>query len=178
LINDILDLASIEAGYMQIDRADVDVHELIDALFALGRERAHNRELELVIDCPDDIGTISADARRLKQALFNVLSNALNFTPKGGRVTLSAKRDAAELLFEVTDTGVGIPDDDQRRVFGRFERSRTQGHQSGAGLGLALVESLIELHGGRVEMRSKVDGGTRVTCRLPEDGAVAEKAPT
>ena len=163
---------------MHIERADVDVRELIDALFALGRERAHNRELELVIDCPDDIGTISADARRLKQALFNVLSNALNFTPKGGRVTLSAKRDDAELLFEVTDTGVGIPDDDQRRVFGRFERSRAQGHQSGAGLGLALVQSLIELHGGRVEMRSKVDGGTRVTCRLPEDGAVAEKAPT
>jgi signal transduction histidine kinase len=177
LINDILDLASIEAGYMHIDRADVDVRELIEALFALGRERAHNRELELVIDCPDDIGTISADARRLKQALFNVLSNALNFTPKGGQVTLSAKRDDAELLFEVTDTGVGIPDDDQRRVFGRFERSRTQGHQSGAGLGLALVQSLIELHGGRVEMRSKVDGGTRVTCRLPEDGATAEKAP-
>ncbi len=173
LINDILDLASIEAGYMHIDRASVEVRELMEATAGLGRERAHNRELELVVDCPVDIGAISADSRRLKQALFNLLSNALNFTPKGGRVTLSASRENGELIFEVTDTGVGIPEEDQGRVFGRFERSRGQGHQSGAGLGLALVQSLIELHGGRVELHSKVDGGTRVTCRLPVDGAAS-----
>jgi PAS domain S-box-containing protein len=174
LINDILDLASIEAGYMHIERAPVQVRELMEAVATLGRERAHSRELELIVDCPADIGAITADARRLKQALFNLLSNALNFTPKGGRVTLSASRDDGELLFDVTDTGVGIPEEDQGRVFGRFERSRTQGHQSGVGLGLALVQSLIELHGGRVEMHSKVEGGTRVTCRLPDDEAQAQ----
>jgi signal transduction histidine kinase/uncharacterized membrane-anchored protein YhcB (DUF1043 family) len=173
LINDILDLASIEAGYMHIDRAPVEVRELIEAVASLGRERAHSRELELVVDCPDGIGAIDADSRRLKQALFNLLSNALNFTPEGGRVTLSAGREDGELVFEVTDTGVGIPEEDQGRVFGRFERSRAQGQQSGAGLGLALVQSLIELHGGRVELHSKVDGGTRVTCRLPVDGTAA-----
>ena len=171
LINDILDLASMEAGYLQIDLAPVDVHELMESVYNLGKERAHSRELVLTLDCGEDIGTITADARRLKQAIFNLLSNALKFTPEGGEVTLSAERSGDDFLFAVADTGIGIPEEDQERVFGRFERGKGQGRQVGAGLGLALVQSLIELHGGTVELESRVDGGTRVTCRVPDGGA-------
>jgi signal transduction histidine kinase len=173
LINDILDLASIEAGYLQIDRERVDVSELMDALYRLGRERAHNQDLTLELDCPSDIGTINADARRLKQALFNVLSNALKFTPEGGRISLKAERDGDYLDFTVSDTGIGISEEDQKRVFGRFERSINQGRQSGAGLGLALVQSLVELHDGTVSLTSKLDGGTEVICRIPAADAEA-----
>ena len=175
LINDILDLATIEAGYMELDLSTVDVHEMIESVYVLGQERARSKNITLTADCPADIGTLPADARRLKQALFNLLSNAFKFTPKDGEVTLSAKRVDAELQLTVSDTGVGIRSEDLGRVFGTFERGASQGPQSGAGLGLSLVKSLIELHGGRVEIESGPDQGTRVICHVPF--ARAEAAP-
>ena len=167
LINDILDLASIEAGYLQIDRAPVDLNDLLETVYNLGRERAHNRELELVLDCPRDIGSLDGDSRRLKQALFNLLSNALKFTPEGGKVTISAKRYPQAVVLAIEDTGIGISEDDMERVFNRFERGDRQGGGAGVGLGLALVRSLVELHGGQVSLHSAPGGGTRVECRLP-----------
>ena len=143
----------------------------MESVYNLGKERAHSRELILTLDCGKDMGSITADARRLKQALFNLLSNSLKFTPEGGEVTLSVERSGNDFLFAVADTGIGIPEEDQERVFGRFERGTGQGRQVGAGLGLALVQSLIELHGGTVELESSIDGGTRVTCRVPDGGA-------
>jgi len=167
LINDILDLASIEAGYLHIDLETVDVRELMDTVYGLVRERAHNQGLELSLDCAPDIGVFKADSRRLKQALFNLVSNSLKFTPTGGRITLSAQRNEEQMRLSVVDTGVGIAEKDQDRVFGSFERGSRQGRQSGVGLGLSLVRSLIELHGGNVSLESELDGGTKVTCQIP-----------
>lgn len=167
LINDILDLASIEAGYLHIDLEAVDVRELMDTVYGLVRERAHNQGLELSLDCAPDVGVFQADSRRLKQALFNLVSNSLKFTPSGGRITLSAQRNEAQMRLSVVDTGVGIAEKDQDRVFGSFERGSRQGRQSGVGLGLSLVRSLIELHGGKVSLESELDGGTKVTCQIP-----------
>lgn len=170
LINDILDLASIEAGYLRLDRRSVDLHALLVAAQNLWRERARARGLELALDCPEDIGPLECDERRMTQALFNLLSNAFKFTPEGGVITLSAQHLGQEVLISVSDTGIGIPAQDQARVFGKFERidnSATRGRQPGAGLGLSLVKSLIELHGGWIQMDSAVDHGTRVTCHLP-----------
>ena len=109
----------------------------------------------------------TADERRIKQALFNLVSNAFKFTPEGGRVTVGARRSDGEIQLTVIDTGIGIPQEEHARVFGKFERGSAQGRQSGAGLGLSLVKSLIELHGGWVELESAPDRGTRVTCHLP-----------
>ncbi|MEX1205244.1 MAG: PAS-domain containing protein [Dongiaceae bacterium] len=176
LINDILDIATIDAGYMQIDLLPVDVKSVLAALKALAGERARNRELALEVDCPADIGTVPADERRLKQAVYNLISNAIKFTPEGGRVTVSARRGDDELLISVTDTGIGIPAADQAAVFGKFARVGGQVRQSGAGLGLALVKSLIELHGGRVELDSTPGAGTRVTCHLPTRAATDAEA--
>ncbi|MEQ8355655.1 MAG: PAS-domain containing protein [Kiloniellaceae bacterium] len=167
LINDILDLASIEAGYLQLDLQPTDVHVLLDSIFTLGRERAHSRSIELRLDCGEDAGELLADGRRLRQAMFNLLSNALKFTKEGGVVTIAARRLGDEMLLEVSDTGIGIPEEDRDRVFGKFERGSRETRQSGAGLGLSLVKSLIELHGGRIEMDTHVGGGTRVICHVP-----------
>jgi signal transduction histidine kinase len=178
LINDILDLATIEAGYLRLDTEEVDVQALLGDLQILARERAHSRNVALTVDCPSEVGALTADPRRLKQALFNLVSNAFNFTPEGGRVTLTAERGAdadgvPEMRLGVVDTGVGIPKEDQARVFTKFVRG--QPRNSGAGLGLSLVKSLIELHGGHVELHSVPNEGTRVTCRLPLDADRARR---
>ena len=168
LINDILDLASIEAGYLELDSQEIDPAQLLGELQAIARERALSRGIELAIDCPADIGPVRGDPRRLKQALFNLVSNAFNFTPDQGQVTLGASREGETVRLSVTDTGVGIPQEDQAGVFHKFVRG--QPRKTGAGLGLSLVKSLIELHGGWVELDSAPDKGTRVTCHLPAKG--------
>jgi signal transduction histidine kinase len=166
LINDILDLATIEAGYMTLETQEVDIHAMMSSVLALSRERARNKNLALNFDCPADIGTLKGDERRLRQALFNLISNAINFTPGGGSVTLSARRSDSGVALAVIDTGVGVPQKDQARIFEKFERGNPTARQSGPGLGLSLVKSFIELHGGRIELTSSPGSGTTVTCYL------------
>jgi signal transduction histidine kinase len=166
LINDILDLATIEAGYMTLETQEIDIHTLMSSVLSLTRERARKQSLKLEFDCPTDIGVLVADERRLKQALFNLISNALKFTPPGGTVTLAARRTADRVALIVADTGVGVPREDQARIFEKFERGSPNARQSGPGLGLSLVKSFIELHGGTVVMDSHPGSGTTVTCYL------------
>jgi signal transduction histidine kinase len=174
LINDILDIATIEAGYLQLELAPVGVAALLTDLVSFAGERARNRGLTLDLDCPADIGDVVGDQRRLKQAIYNLVSNAIKFTGQGGTIRLSARRENGELRIVVADNGVGIADQDQAHVFEKFTRIGGQRQGSG-GLGLSLVKSLIELHGGRVELASKPGEGTRVTCYLPESPAVLER---
>jgi signal transduction histidine kinase len=163
LINDILDLATIEAGYMVLELNRVDIPEMLRGVVTLTRERARSRGLEISLRCPSQIGAIEADERRLKQALFNLISNAVKFTPPGGAIGIEARYFQGELLLAVADTGIGIDPADQARVFERYACKR----EGGSGLGLSLVKSLIELHGGSVEIESALGRGTRVICRLP-----------
>ena len=169
LINDILDLATIEAGYMALETDRIEVCEVLEAVATLTRERARSQNLSLTVSCEGDIGAIEADERRLKQALFNLVSNAIKFTPSGGSITLEARAEGPEgdLVLAVSDTGVGIAAGDQERVFEKFERANPHARESGAGLGLSLVKSLIELHGGSVTIESEKDAGTTIACRLP-----------
>jgi signal transduction histidine kinase len=176
LINDILDLATIEAGYLRLDLGEVKLHAMLESIYNLGFERARNRGIDLALDCPPDIGIQIADELRLKQALFNLLSNAVKYTPEGGRVVLSARRRADGVELSVTDTGVGIDEADQDRVFESFERGGGR-RQSGAGLGLSLVKRLIELHGGWVTLQSKEGEGTSVTCFIPDEPPRQQPAP-
>jgi len=177
LINDILDLATIEAGYMTLETQEVDIHTLMSSVLSLTRERARKQTLKLEFDCPTDIGALIADERRLKQALFNLISNALKFTPPGGTVTLAARRTADRIALIVADTGVGVPREDQARIFEKFERGSPHARQSGPGLGLSLVKSFIELHGGTVEMDSRPGSGTTVTCYLNATPAAVAAPP-
>jgi signal transduction histidine kinase/PAS domain-containing protein len=168
LINDILDLAMIEAGRMTLDRNMVDIHALAVGVFNLTRDWARKQNLEVEFDCATNIGTMIADERRLKQALFNLMSNSIKFTPPGGTVTLAAVRQGPDVIFTVSDTGVGITREDTTRVFEKFERGADrEGRPSGVGLGLSLVKNFVELHGGRVEMESTPKRGTSVRGVLP-----------
>ena len=116
------------------------------------------------------MGWIVIDEKRLKQVVFNLLSNAVKFTPAQGRVGLAAERRGDEIVITVRDTGVGVPAADQQRVFATFERDLEAG---GTGLGLALVQRFVELHGGSVDMRSQAGKGTTVTCTIPAGGGGA-----
>jgi PAS domain S-box-containing protein len=174
LINDVLDLASIEAGYMELDRAPAEIRPLLESVYTLVHERAQSRNIRLLLDCPADSGSLEIDARRIKQAVFNLLSNALKYTQKGGIVRLAAKRGHTEMQISVTDTGVGIAAEDVDRVFEKFEK----GKQGGVGLGLSLVKSLIELHGGWVELHSAPNKGTQVICHLPLAPSAAGRETT
>jgi signal transduction histidine kinase len=168
LIDDILDLATIEAGHMSLELGSIDLKALIASTLGLIRERARQKSIELENDCPDDIGAIVADERRLKQALFNILSNAVKFTPENGTIRMAAQRQDGNVVLTTSDSGIGISAEDQERVFEKFERgSSAEARRSGAGLGLSLVKSFIELHGGTVELQSAADVGTKVICTLP-----------
>jgi signal transduction histidine kinase len=149
---------------MVLETCRVEVFEILKTVLVLTRGRAKSRGLEIELCCPPDIGAIAADERRLKQALFNLISNAIKFTPPGGAIRLGAERRESELLLSVADSGIGIPPSDQARMFEKFERGTPR---SGAGLGLSLVKSLIDLHGGTVTIDSAAGQGTTVTCRLP-----------
>ena len=174
LIDDIIDLASIEAGYLTLEKEPVEIPEMLGAVITLTRERAQSRGLDLRLRCPPRIGAIEADGRRLKQALFNLISNAIKFTPPGGTIGIEAERSGGDLLLTVADTGIGIPEADQARVFEKFDRGAKG---SGTGLGLSLVKTLVELHGGTVALASTPGRGTRVTCRLPAVPAAGISTP-
>jgi signal transduction histidine kinase len=164
LINDMIDLASIEAGYLELEPGRVDIPGMLKRVMNLTRERAHSRGLDIDLHCASRIGVIEGDERRLKQALFNLISNAIKFTPPGGAIRIEAEPGDDEVLLSVAETTAGIAAADRERMFEQFERSRSR---AGCGFGLSLVKSLIELHGGAVEIESAPARGIRVTCRLP-----------
>ena len=172
LINDILDMSKIEAGRMTLNETSLSLAEAVSTALGLVREAAEARGLSLCTDMAETLPRLWADERAVRQMLINLLSNAVKFTPDGGRVTVSAHRGAAGgLALVVADTGVGIAPEDQATIMepfrqGRFERPASAG---GTGLGLALVKSLIELHGGAIELSSRVGTGTTVTLRFPAD---------
>lgn len=178
LVNDILDLASIEAGYMQLNVSEFDVPSMMKSVLALTAERAREHQLAVKLECESDVGIMLADETRLKQGLFNLLSNAVRFTPPGGHITLGAKaeEDGAWITLWVEDDGPGIPEEERPYIFDKFYKGkhrdtpRARG-KSGTGLGLSMVKSFIELHGGQVRLESAAGQGTKVTCTLPRRAA-------
>lgn len=168
IIDDILDLATIDAGSLKLDLAPVDVAGVIDDAILGIRDRAAQASLTLDIGVEEDVTSFVADEQRVRQVLYNLISNAVGFSREGGTVRITCWREGTTTVFEVEDEGVGIPAEQQKRVFERFV-SRSQGSKHrGTGLGLSLSRSLVELHGGRLELVSEPGKGTRVTVRFPE----------
>ena len=169
IIDDILDLATIDAGSMELKLSPVDVRAVLEAAILGVREAALRSRLTLHIAVAEDAKHFFADEARVRQVLYNLLSNAVGFSNPGGAVHVTCERSGGMMIFTVADQGVGIPKDQQWRIFERFEsRSQGSGHR-GAGLGLSIVKSLVELHGGTVSLESEPGRGTSVTVCLPED---------
>jgi signal transduction histidine kinase len=167
LINDILDISSIEAGYMKLSYDRFDIHAMLASVTALTKERISDHGLNMQFNCPPNIGKMNGDEKRIKQVVYNLLNNAIKFTPEGGTITLGAKNNGNnELMMWVEDTGRGIPAEDLPMVFQKFHRTRSKG---GAGLGLSVAKNLVELHGGTIDIQSEVDKGTLVTCIFPKE---------
>jgi signal transduction histidine kinase len=169
IINNILDLATIDAGAMTINLGPVDIRKTMEAAAEGVQDRLVKNGIRLEIRAAPDIGSFIADERRVRQSLFNLLANAVGFSPAGETVTFAAQRLKDALVFSVTDRGPGIPADVQDRVFDWFETHSLGSRHRGTGLGLSLVRSFVELHGGSVTLESAVGRGTTVTCVFPLD---------
>jgi signal transduction histidine kinase len=170
LVNDILDLAKIEAGSMEIHTAALPVSRLVERTIQMFRERAIRLGIRLVGHVADDVGYIEADERRLKQLLYNLLSNALKFTPEGGEVRVDVTRRGDVVFLSVSDTGVGIPADECEKIFESFYQidSTLSKNAQGTGLGLAVVRQIAELHGGTVHAESEPGHGATFVVTLPQ----------
>jgi signal transduction histidine kinase len=168
LINDILDLSKIEAGRMELECADFGLPGAIDNALTLIRERAQRRGIRLERTIDPRAGIVHADERKVKQVLLNLLSNALKFTPEGGRIDVRAAVRDGEIEVSVTDTGVGIALEDQAAVFEEFRQVGSAARKvEGTGLGLAISRKFIELHGGRIWVTSQVGKGSMFAFTLP-----------
>ena len=171
IIDDILDLASIDAGALELRLEIADVAEAMRAAAAGVQDRLDEAAIELRMVMTDGVGSFRADGRRVRQVLFNLLSNAINYSEPGQTVTLAAMRRGAEIVFKVSDRGRGIPAEMIDRVFDRFETFPNGSRHRGPGLGLSIVKAMVELHNGRVLIDTAPNEGTTVTCIFPIDPA-------
>jgi PAS domain S-box-containing protein len=179
LINDILDLAKIESGKDDLAEETVDIPENLNSALMLVRQRADMRGVELHLELEDGMPALWADPRKLKQVFVNLLTNAIKFTDRGGRITLCARRHfGGDLLFEIADTGIGIAPEDIPKALSQFGQVKKdpQYAQEGTGLGLPLTQAIVRQHGGLLELHSQLGIGTSVTVRFPAQRLV-EPAP-
>jgi len=167
LINDILDLSKIEAGRMELLVSDFALPELLQGSLALMRERATRQGVGLGLHVDPALGVVRADERRVKQVLFNLLTNAVKFTGRGGHVDIAARCVDDGVVVSVSDDGAGIAPEDQARIFEEFVQAGGSGAQEGTGLGLPLSRRIVELHGGRLSVESAPGRGSTFTFDLP-----------
>ncbi len=170
IIDAIIDLSAIDAGQMELKLADVDVAGLLERAAEKYVPVFEKKNLQLSVEMGADVQSLRCDAERLELVLSNLLSNAAGFTSSGGKIKLGARRQGENLQIWVADSGRGIDPEFQNRVFDRFQSKPLAGSHRGPGLGLALVKSFIELHGGKVSLVSKLAQGTTVVCTLPLAG--------
>jgi signal transduction histidine kinase len=170
LINDVLDLSKVEAGQIELDVAAFSLHEALERGVVMVRERAIENGVQLSLELAPDVDGIRGDERRFRQIVFNVLSNAVKFTPEGGSIAVATARVNGEVQVSVTDTGPGIALEDQERIFEEFQQTDVGVEQrEGTGLGLALSKRLVELHGGRIWVESEPGHGSRFVFTLPSE---------
>jgi signal transduction histidine kinase len=177
IINDILDLATIDTGATELQLALIDIDETVQTAAEGLQDRLADAAIHLNILVPDNIGSFRADGKRVRQILFNLLSNAIGFSEPGQTVTLAALRRPKEVVFKVSDGGTGIPPEILGNVFDRFESHTVGSRHRGVGLGLSIVRSFVELHGGKVLIDSAPGEGTTVTCIFPVDEPQESGAP-
>ena len=168
IVNDMIDLKSADAGILQLECDSMSLDDLIDSVADDISSRLQETGVTLEITAPPALGGITADFQRLKQVLLKILGNAIKYAPRGSIIALSCWREKGDFVFTVTDSGPGIAEDALENVFSRFESGGRQAQYAGAGLGLAIVESFVALHHGKVFIDSEPGAGTTVSCRIPD----------
>ncbi len=176
IVNDILDLATIDAGIMELDYTDLDVAATVAAAIEGVQDRLAESDIRIATRIAEGTGSLVADDKRVRQVLFNLLVNAIGFSPKGGRIELGARRDGDMIEFVISDNGPGIPGDFIETVFDRFASRPRGAARGGVGLGLAIVTSFVALHHGTVEIRSEEGRGSSVIVRLPVRPGITAQA--
>jgi len=168
LIDDVLDLSKVEAGRIELERATFSLRDALKRSVVMVRERAAEGGIRLSLELAPDVDLVRADERRVRQIVFNLLANAVKFTPPGGSVVVATARDGGEVRVSVTDTGPGVASEDRERIFEEVQQSELGARQGeGSGLGLALSRRLVELHGGRIWVEDGPGGGSRFVFTLP-----------
>jgi signal transduction histidine kinase len=166
ILNNLLDISRIEYGKAQIEFRAVPPHSMISEAVEPFRRAAQDQGVSLTVEIPGDLPEVQADTTRINHVFGNLLSNALKYTPPGGKIILSAKADEERVKFSVSDTGRGIPSKYLPRIFEQFFRVPDQGAETGAGLGLAIVKEIVEAHGGTVDVESQEGKGATFTFTL------------
>ncbi len=175
LVNDILDLSKVESGGDELHEEQIEIREVIESVVTMVKGRAQKGGVKLELEVPDHPPALRADNRKLKQILMNLLSNAIKFTEPGGKVTFRIWcRRGSGYVFQIADTGIGIALDDIPKALASFQQVDGEHNRKyeGSGLGLPLAKSLVELHGGSLDLQSRLGVGTTVTVRLPEERVV------
>jgi len=169
LINDVLDISAIEAGKVDLNMEQLSIDKMIAECVRIIAKDAADRGIELATSSSNDLPLLRADKRAIRQILLNLLSNALKHTPEGGKITVSARRSNSKTLLSIADTGSGIPPELVSNLTEPFTRGERDPHKAaeGWGLGLAITKSLIDLHGGEIDIESTVGVGTTVSVALP-----------
>jgi len=168
LINDVLDLSRVEAGQTELQLAPFSLRDALESGVVMVRERASEDGVQVELSADPDIDPVEGDERRIRQVVFNLLANAVKFTPEGGSIDVSAARVNGEVRVSVADTGPGVAPDDRERIFEEFQQTDVGvGLGEGTGLGLALSKRFVELHGGRIWVEGVVGGGSRFVFTLP-----------
>jgi signal transduction histidine kinase len=181
VVGDILDLATMDAGQLELTKESIDIHGLLVSSFNLIKDRTQRRSINLEFDCAPDIGWMTGDTGRLKQVLYNLMANAAMYTPPRGKITLGAAREKDQLTIRVIDTGVGIPNSDKQRIFRPFDKGDeaspandekkphmlVKDGERGVGLGLTIAQRFIERQGGTIKVKSLVGRGTTVEIKFP-----------
>jgi signal transduction histidine kinase/CheY-like chemotaxis protein len=177
LINEILDLAKIEAGRMEVDLGVVSLPALLEHAVTMLRDRASAQRVRLTLDVAPGLGTVRGDELKLKQVVVNLVSNAVKFTPDGGAVDVEAHPEGGEVVVTVRDTGIGIADEERERIFEAFQRGDRGVRTSteGTGLGLTLSRRIVEMHGGRIWMESRLGEGSTFSFAIPRATAAADE---
>jgi two-component system, OmpR family, sensor kinase len=174
LVNDLLMLARADYGGISLEKREMDLDELVSEVYRDARVLAKGRDIKLTVADYEPV-RVNGDADRLKQALLNLVGNAIKFTPDGGTITLNLRRTDSDAIVEVVDTGVGISHEDQKRVFDRFfqsDESRARGlsgtpGNDGVGLGLSIAKWITEAHAGTISVTSAPGEGSTFSIRIP-----------
>ena len=168
LTTDLLDISRIEAGVVKLKREKIEIGLLIDEIVANNNTEISKKQLNVKKDIPEDIGLLWADKDKVTEVIVNILSNAIKYTPSGGKIAIKLLGTENEMRFEISDTGMGIAKEDIYKLFDRFERISAE-RQEGTGLGLSIAKEIIELHKGKIGVESEHGKGSRFTFILPRD---------